>query len=227
MNTDQNMYDGYIKTISGRKFYLEKDDPNQIDITDITHALSNVCRFSGHVSRFYSVAEHSLLVYHLLLSWGVTSPKTLMTGLLHDATEAYLPDMPTPFKALMPEFQAHEEFLWKTIAKHFDLWAKPEDVPDIEFKDVLLQQVSDEATGRSLIKHADRTALFIEAKLLQPCGDVEMWPEYALYSALSLDWIGKHKKPLPSDSLLTMDVQKEMLTAFNFLRYTRLISGSY
>lgn len=224
MSTDQNMYDGYIKTISGRKFYLGRDDPRQIDIADITHALSNVCRFSGHVTRFYSVAEHSLLVYHLLLSWGVTSSKTLMTGLLHDATEAYLPDMPTPFKAMMPEFQAHEEFLWQVIAKHFDLWARPEDVPDIDFNDVLLMKVSGETTGRSLIKHADRTALFIEAKLLQPNGDVALWPEYELYSPLANAWIRSHTLPLPAGTMLTMDMNKEMLNVFNFLKYTRLIT---
>lgn len=191
MNTDDNMYEGYIKTISGRKFYLGVDDVESIHINDIAHALANVNRFAGHTARPYSVAEHCLLVLNLLRSWGCTNNKTLMTGLLHDATEAYLPDMPTPFKAHMPQFKELEDHLWQRIAWKFDLWEKPEDVPEVGISEVIMGTVTAELLSRSLIKHADRTALFVEASVLQPNGDSENWPEYEFYGMLARDWLTK------------------------------------
>lgn len=223
MNTDDNIYDGYIKTISGKKVYLQDGPLTQFDIKDIVHALENVCRFSGHVARPYSVAEHSLLVFNLLLAWGCVSVKTLMTGLLHDATEAYLPDMPTPFKAEMPEFQALEKGLWAGIAEKFDLWDSPKASPVPSLQDIEQGRAAESAIGGSLIRHADRTALFIEAKLLQPLGDCALWPEYELYGALADHWILNHKHPLPWREGISMKC--EMLGVYNTLVFARILSG--
>jgi len=82
----------WIQTISGRKFPLAEPDPNQIDIEDIAHALSMLCRFNGHCTQFYSVAEHSMHVSHEI------SNDLALAGLLHDAAEAYLGDVPSPLK---------------------------------------------------------------------------------------------------------------------------------
>jgi 5'-deoxynucleotidase YfbR-like HD superfamily hydrolase len=179
------VYDGYIKTISGRSFYLDVDTISCIDVKDIAHALANVARFNGHTSRHYSVAEHSVLVLQILRQWNCLNFKSLMTGLLHDATEAYLPDLPTPFKAYMPEYQQKEVALWGRIAKRFDLWENPNDVPHQEISEVVMGIVTAENLSRSLIKHADRTALFIEAQLLQPHGQSDLWPEHEFYGMLA------------------------------------------
>jgi hypothetical protein len=81
-----------IQTFSGKSFDLFAPDPSQICITDIAHALSNLCRFTGHGKRFYSIAEHSIHVASLL-------PAELkLEGLLHDASEAYINDLSTPLK---------------------------------------------------------------------------------------------------------------------------------
>lgn len=77
---------------SGGKFYPLDPRPEDIDIRDIAHALSNICRFGGHVREFYSVSQHSLLV-----SSHVPRQDRLY-GLLHDAAEAYLVDIPRPIK---------------------------------------------------------------------------------------------------------------------------------
>lgn len=188
MRTDVNQYEGYIKTISGKKFYLESDDLDELDIKDVAHALANQARFCGHTIRHYSVGEHSLLVLNLMRSWGCKDFKTLMTALMHDATEAYLPDFPTPFKAHMPEFQVLEERLWKRVAAKWDLWERPEDVPHQDIAEVVMGRVTAENLQRSLIKHADRTALFIEAAELQPHGDSENWPEHDFYGMLARGW---------------------------------------
>lgn len=103
----------YIETISGQKVYMPNPDPDSIRIGDIAHALSFMARFAGHTRYFYSVAEHSINVA------SIVPPEHQLQALLHDATEAYLCDIPTPFKRMIPEYQALEENLWAAISEKF------------------------------------------------------------------------------------------------------------
>jgi uncharacterized protein len=82
----------WILTASGRRFDPLNPDPTAIDIEDIAHALSQICRFTGHTREFYSVAQHSVIV-----AWHLDEPLRLQ-GLLHDASEAYLCDLARPVK---------------------------------------------------------------------------------------------------------------------------------
>lgn len=114
--------DGYIATVGGGKFWplLGKGDLN---IKDIAHALGMICRFQGHVKKFSSVAEHSVLV-----SW-LAPPNLALTGLLHDAAEAYLTDLPTPVKRQLPGYYEAEERIEKRIADKFGCnYPKPNEV---------------------------------------------------------------------------------------------------
>jgi hypothetical protein len=86
-----------IETVSGRFVDLLDPMPTQIDRGDIAHGMAMTCRYGGHVSRFYSVAEHVLLVRDLLESQGHTG-QVLLAALLHDAAEAYLGDIVSPLK---------------------------------------------------------------------------------------------------------------------------------
>ena len=86
----------WIQTYSGKRFELDEEiNPDTIDIEDIAHALSQICRFGGHTRQFYSVAEHSVRVAHLLVDQGRA---VQLQGLLHDAAEAYLGDIVRPLK---------------------------------------------------------------------------------------------------------------------------------
>lgn len=87
MNTKQS-----IQTFTGR--HIEPLNPSweDIDIVDIAHGLSNICRYGGQCSSHYSVAQHSVYV-----SYNV-KPKNMLNALLHDASEAYLGDVPSPIK---------------------------------------------------------------------------------------------------------------------------------
>lgn len=84
-----------IRTASGKlvdPLYIQEKD---VSIEDIAHALSHICRFNGHCSQFYSVAQHSLFVHEILKECSV---EARLWGLLHDAAEAYMGDIPTPTK---------------------------------------------------------------------------------------------------------------------------------
>lgn len=108
----------YIHTYCGHRVYLPETDPASIDIIDIIHALSIAPRFAGHLDEFLSVAEHSVNVMKIVhhLGGGVDEMKQ---ALLHDATEAYLCDIPTPFKSLLIGYKELEAGLWNTIADKF------------------------------------------------------------------------------------------------------------
>ncbi len=82
----------WIQTHSGKQFFPLAPRPEDVCIDDIAHALSQKVRFTGHCSRLYTVGQHSLLVSEALPS------SFKLAGLLHDATEAYLPDVAAPIK---------------------------------------------------------------------------------------------------------------------------------
>lgn len=109
----------WIQTFTGTHFYPLKATPEMVFIEDIAHALSNICRFAGHIKEFYSVAQHS--AYVAALTEGDAKEK--LRGLLHDAAEAYIVDVPRPIKASdeMQGYRKIEGNLLAVIGKRFDL----------------------------------------------------------------------------------------------------------
>lgn len=97
--------------------YFDILNPTSYDypIEVIANALSNLCRYTGHVTRFYSVAEHSVLVSKAV------PQRYALEGLLHDASEAFVGDVSSPLKKLLPEYQTIEDNIQSAIANHFDL----------------------------------------------------------------------------------------------------------
>lgn len=110
----------FIETSSGIAFYPYDPKEEQIDIHDIAHALSHLCRFGGHSKFFYSVAQHSILVSDYLKQEG-HSPLIQLYGLLHDATEGYMVDIPTPIKQGLPDYKKAEDVLHDVIWNALDL----------------------------------------------------------------------------------------------------------
>jgi uncharacterized protein len=100
----------WVMTYMGIKFHPFKADPSEIDILDIAHALSNICRWNGHCNYFYSVGQHSIMVCQELKARGF-SPTIQLLGLLHDASEAYICDIPKPLKPFMEGYMEVEEKL--------------------------------------------------------------------------------------------------------------------
>lgn len=118
-NCCQNFSSGYFDP-----FDLQLE---QIDIVDIAHALSNICRFSGRTKQFYSVAQHCVLgakYIERFYGWDIRDKQELMlTFLLHDANEAYLLDLPSPLKERMEFdfFKKLEDKINHKIEKKFNL----------------------------------------------------------------------------------------------------------
>ena len=136
-----------ILTISGRHVELTDPSPDAIEIHDIAVGLSRECRFSGQCRTFYSVAQHSVLASLIV------PLEYALEALLHDATEAFIKDLPSPLKGLLPEYKRIERILDRTIRRKFEL---PE-------------------TMSAPVREADRVLLATEKRDLMPEDSFE-WP---------------------------------------------------
>lgn len=110
-----------VQLRSGTLFDYADIKNMRFDIEDIAHALSNMCRFNGHTNKFYSVAQHSVLVSELV------PEEHALAALLHDAAEAYCGDMVSPLKQLLPVYQSiHatiEQNLYRSIGVEWPVHA--------------------------------------------------------------------------------------------------------
>ena len=113
MDHAANGYKSTILTADGLYLDFLKPDPAVITIEAIARGLANTCRFAGQCKRFYSVAEHSVYVSRLV------PPELAIQGLLHDAAEAFIGDMPKPLKVLLPDYQAFETVIEGAIFGKF------------------------------------------------------------------------------------------------------------
>ncbi len=104
-----------VRTYTGRNLDLLNPDPKEIDIQDIAHHLAKLDRYNGAGHYHYSVGQHSLLVADAL-------PKEYkLQGLLHDATEAYLGDVVSPLKKLLPDYRKIEQGVMAAVCKRYDI----------------------------------------------------------------------------------------------------------
>ena len=154
----------WIQTKSGVHFNPFEAKVEDFRLEDIGHALSNICRFTGHVKEFYSVAQHSVIVSEILEHQG-HSPEVQLRGLLHDASEAYLTDIARPLKVqgFMSGYRKIEAELEELIARAFGISNLPDE----------------------RIKVADNMALRIEMRYLM--GNPKDWDD-CCYEYELLPW---------------------------------------
>lgn len=142
-----------LHTFTGRKFDLANPRAEDVCLEDIAHALSQLCRFGGHTREFYSVAQHSVAVSDRC--WVGVGDAGQRYGLLHDASEAYLVDLPTPLKQLdlMMGYRLLERKVQRVVLEAFGL---------------------DPARVPPLVAVADREVAYAEMRDLMLGADVEL-----------------------------------------------------
>lgn len=158
----------WIQTASGLKFPLLEIDQNSILIEDIAHALSMLCRFNAQCLRFYSVAEHSVHVSYEI------SPDLALVGLMHDAAEAYIGDVPSPLKEHLSKFQEIEDHLIAAIAERFGFMMPAKGGADHrELKRADKQLLVDE---KAAIMAPEPEPWPSDAPPVKESGRIECWP---------------------------------------------------
>lgn len=140
----QSKYGLPFRTVSGKLIYPLDLESEDIDINDVAYALARLNRFGGHAEPAISVAEHCLRVSQKC------PKKDALTGLLHDASEAFLVDMPRPIKAFMVEYKQFEEKAQRVICEKFGLtWPFPASVHTADHR-MLATEQRDLMKGASL-----------------------------------------------------------------------------
>jgi hypothetical protein len=146
--------DAAIQTVGGRRVRPLNPSPAEIDVGDVAHALSQLCRFGGHSRSFFSVAQHSCLAADAVAARGGTREERLW-ALLHDASEAYLGDLAHPLKnsPYGKAYRTAEERLQAAVCERFGLSRE----------------------SPELVKRVDRALLASERRALM--ADTWDWPE--------------------------------------------------
>lgn len=126
---EENLYTkDCIRTASGLYMNVFEPTSEMVCIEDIAHSLTFQCRFGGHLPSFYSVAQHSLNCSYL-----IENPELKLAALMHDASEAYLLDIPRPIKQRLDNYKEIENVLMKVIAEKFGFaWPLHEDVKKVD-----------------------------------------------------------------------------------------------
>ena len=113
--------DGWIELVSGRQFHFGAEPSalaESIQPEDVAYALARLCRYNGHTRRFFSVAEHTLIMEDVCRRKGMT-PRQRLTALHHDDAEYIIGDLLRPIKVTMPQFKALEERIDQAVALRF------------------------------------------------------------------------------------------------------------
>lgn len=143
-----------ITTYTGKNFDPLDVDESLLDIKDIAHALSLMCRGNGHVQHFYSVAQHSLACAKEAKERGY-SKEIILGCLFHDASEAYLSDVTRPIKKELTYYLEVEDVLQKIIWKHFInktltkedkklIFEIDDEMLSLELKELLNEEINDD-----------------------------------------------------------------------------------
>ncbi len=153
-------------TYSGTLFYPLDPRPEEVHLADIAQALSNCCRWTGHVRQFYSVAQHAVMVSEIVEA---VAPHLALAALHHDSAEAYLADICSPTK----------QFLWL----HYENYAGVQQVDSFHEVEDRVEAAIFKALDipalmpgdRAVIKAADRAALRLEAEHLMHAFPADDW----------------------------------------------------
>ena len=183
-----NLGDHWIALLSGAKFNYNKPEESDVTIDDIATALSNICRYAGHLPRFYSVAQH------LVNTSRIVKPEYAYTALMHDTAKAFTNDLPTPLKWALPIFKDLETSIEGAMAKKFGF----------------------QFPYPAEIKEADTVMLILEKNYIK--GDNSVWPAYQEIEREILRRKNKLLKLVDLDSWQPRRAKREFLERYEELK---------
>lgn len=184
--------DCWISLLSGARFSYDKPETSDVTIEDIASAASNICRFSGHLPRYYSVAQHLCNTSKIVeaLTGDITDPR-VFEAQMHDTAEAFTNDLPTPLKWMLPIFKELEVKIESAMGKKFGF--------NYPYADV--------------VKEADTIMLILEKIYVK--GDTSIWPQYE-------DWTAERVEPyrqyVDLNSWQPVRAKREFLERYNKLK---------
>jgi 5'-deoxynucleotidase YfbR-like HD superfamily hydrolase len=167
-----------ISTIGGKQISYLNPQPEQISITDIARGLSNVCRFTGQISQFYSVAEHSCHIYDIVRKKENYVYDMGYIALLHDASEAYMSDLPSPLKNICPHYMSIESKIMAVILEKYGLYSEAH-------RNGFIKRIDMQMLRTEVEFFSHNTSLFSEEFLLQEVFDdikIQCWDPERAYS---------------------------------------------
>lgn len=194
----------WMQTSKGRRIYPLDPRPGDVDVEEIAHALSNICRFGGHCREFYSVAQHSVIVAQCVLRSSTelaneTTRRLTLCGLFHDGPEAFLGDVPRPLKhsGVLTDVWQRAEIAWAlAIDAHLDLGT------EIGIANLPL-----------LVKVADDRVLLAEKRDLLPGAEGDRWG-IAQSSGLA-------SAPFPSEPVIPLNSRQAKSLFLDFYEQLR------
>jgi 5'-deoxynucleotidase YfbR-like HD superfamily hydrolase len=183
-----NLGDHWISLLSGAKFNYNKPEESDVTIEDLASALSNICRYSGHLPRFYSVAQHLVNTSRLV------EPEHAYTALMHDTAEAFTNDLPTPLKWALPIFKELETSIESAMSKRFGF----------------------QFPYPAEIKDADSIMLILEKRHIKE--DTSVWPAYEKFEKELIKHEDDYLDLVNLDSWQPRRAKREFLERWNELR---------
>lgn len=128
--------DHWIGLLSGAQFNYNRPEESEVTVDDLASALSNICRFSGHLPCFYSVAQH------LVNTSRIVRPEFAFDALMHDTAEAFTNDLPTPLKWALPIFKELEVKIESAMAEKFGFnYPYPPEVKQADTEMLILEKL--------------------------------------------------------------------------------------
>lgn len=179
--------DDWIELVSGRRFHLGGTPifmAGEIHPEDVAYSLSRLCRYNGHTRRFYSVAEHTIVMADYLRrrGWG---PQACLTALHHDDAEYIVGDLPRPVKATLPSFKALEARIEEAVALRFGtIWPLPDWLKVLDARIVCDERAS--------VMNSSPNAWGVDA--LKPLGVHFMPVRGRLPGLLRGPWLDRHRR---------------------------------
>lgn len=154
--------DFWITLHSGRHFDLARVDQSEISVEDIAHGLAHICRYAGQCRRFFSVAEHSVLVSQV-------ASQSKLAALFHDAAEAIVGDMPAPLKRMLPEFKAIETSIEQCIFRSVGIsWPPPVQIKQADYQVMATELGVLMPPGTNELLRANVSPANVELQFLDP-----------------------------------------------------------